>query len=161
WRTFDSRPVARLLRRQHVLCLGDSHLGAIPGASVRGIWLRPFGIGGATASGIQNPASRTRARELFEARLSLAPRWQHLLLGLGEGDCGFVIWHRAEAHGLAVFEQLDDTLDKYAAFIGEVLGSGFRSVSVLSATLPTVADYGEASGNPGLKMRSAIEVPLR
>jgi hypothetical protein len=160
WRLFDSRAVARLSRREHVLGIGDSHIAALAQARVPGAWLRPFGLGGATASGIRNPASQTRARELFEARLALAPRWQHLLVGLGEVDCGFVIWHRAQRHGIGVSRQLGETLDSYAAFLAELRGSGFRSVSVLSATLPTVANYADAHGNPGLRMRSAIEVPL-
>jgi hypothetical protein len=129
--------------------------------AVRGVWLRPFAIGGATASGIQNPVSQTMAREIFLARLALAPRWQDVLLGLGEVDCGFVIWHRARSRGVSVAEQLEGTIDKYCSFIAEILDSGFRSVSVLSATLPTVVRYDEARGNPGLKLRSAIEVPLQ
>ena len=161
WRAFDSVAVARGCRREHVLGIGDSHLAALPDVVVPGLWIRTFGIGGATASGIQNPASRTRAREIFEARLALAPRWQHLVLGLGEVDCGFVIWHRAKAQGLDVTEQLEVVLDRYASFIEAVFGSGFRSVSVLSATLPTVPSYGEASGNPAIAARNAIDVPLR
>jgi hypothetical protein len=161
WLAFDSRAVARLGRREHVLCLGDSHAGALPGVRATGAWLHAFAVGGATASGIQNPASRTGARRLFGVRLALAPRWQHLLFALGEVDCGFVIWHRARSHGLAVAEQLRQTLDAYGSFLAGAIGLGFRSVSALSATLPTVAYYGEARGNPGLKMRSVLEVPLR
>jgi hypothetical protein len=160
WLAFDSRGVALARRREHVLCLGDSHTGALPRVALRGAWLHQFGIGGATASGIRNPASRTGARELFEARLALAPRWQHLLLALGEVDCGFLIWHRARSRGLEVGAQLRQTLDGYAAFLGEVLELGFRSVSVLSATLPTTTNYRESSENPGLKLRDAIDVTL-
>lgn len=161
WRTFDSRTVARLLGREHVLGIGDSHLAALSLVVIPGVWLRAFGIGGATASGIRNPASRTRAREIFDARLALAPRWQHLVIGLGEVDCGFLIWQRAKSHGFSVSEQVRDTVQRHASFVEDSLRAGFRSVSVLSVTLPTVADYRKVRANPILARRSAVNVGLR
>lgn len=160
WLAFDSAAYARLRGRAHVLALGDSHMAALPGVTVPGAWVRPFALGGATASGILNPASRTRARQLFDARLAAAPRWQHVLLGLGEVDCGFVVWQRARSHGLAVEDQLQATLDSYRSFIEAVRAAGFRSVSVLAATLPTVPSYGAVRGNPSMAARRSVTASL-
>lgn len=138
---FDSRLVARLARREHVICLGDSHVQVMRHVHVPGFWFRPEPLEGATASGILNPNSKTHAFSTFTERLVRAKPWQHVLLQLGEVDCGFVIWHRAQRHGLSVDEQLQTTLENYEKFIGHIRALGLRSMMVLSAPLPTITDY--------------------
>ena len=138
---FDRRLVARVLRREHVLCLGDSHVRVLGSVRVPGAWFHAEPLSGATASGVLNPNSTTRSLEVFSARLDRAKRWQSILFQLGEVDCGFVIWHRAERHGISVDEQLDLTVASYAAFLARVAEMGFRRLVVLSAPLPTISDY--------------------
>ena len=139
---FERRLVARVLRREHVLCLGDSHVRVLGRVRVPGAWRHaPSQLSGATASGVLNPNSTTRSLEVFSARLNRAKPWQSILFQLGEVDCGFVIWHRAERHGISVDEQLDLTVASYAAFLAHVAEMGFRRLVVLSAPLPTISDY--------------------
>jgi hypothetical protein len=152
---FNQRIIARLLGRECVLCLGDSHVGIFQRVRVPGVWFRQYSIGGATASGILNPISQTESFKLFTARLARARSWHHILLLLGEVDCGFLIWHRANRLGLTVDEQLELTLDSYTTFITGLLGQGFKSVIVLSAPLPTIDDSGEAAG-PVASLRVAV-----
>jgi hypothetical protein len=137
---FDRQSFAYVLRRDHVVCLGDSHMWRLRGIHVPGVRFRVRAVGGATASGIQNRQSKTHALTEFNARLGRARRWQQILLHLGEVDCGFVIWYRAEHHGLSVDEQLTRTLDSYTTFIARVASMGFRRVMVLSVPLPTIGD---------------------
>jgi hypothetical protein len=137
---FNRRILARALKRDHVICLGDSHVGILRHVRVPGVWFRVRVVGGATASGVLNPDTVTRAHTIFTERLRDAKPWQQVLLQLGEVDCGFVIWHRAQRHGLTVDEQLTYTLDSYTTFIETITKMGFRRVIVLSIPLPTIGD---------------------
>jgi hypothetical protein len=137
---FNRRSLARLLGREHVLCLGDSHLKVMRDVQLPNVSFRTCGVGGATASGILNLNSKSRAAAIFKKRLGRTGRWQRVLLLLGEIDCGFLIWQRAELHGISVDEQLTQTLDAYEAFITDLVQSGFKEVIVLSPPLPTIDD---------------------
>jgi hypothetical protein len=138
---FNRQIYARARKRTHVLCIGDSHVQVMRRVRVPGAWLRVKSLYGATASGVMNPNSATHSLSTFTKRLRRAKPWQEVLIQLGEVDCGFVIWHRAQRHGLSIDEQLAHTLDSYTAFIGRVVDLGFRRTIVLSAPLPTIGDY--------------------
>ena len=137
---FNRRSYAWMRRRRHVLCIGDSHIKAMENVHVPGVWFRVKMLGGATASGVENPNSKTQSRSIFGAWLKRARPWHGVLVQLGEVDCGFVIWYRAERHGISISEQLEMTLDSYAAFIESIGEMSFRRVTVLSAPLPTIGD---------------------
>jgi len=111
-----------------------------------GVWFRTFMVQGATASGIENPNSATNASTLFTERLARAQTWQHVLVCLGEVDCGFVIWYRSERHGLRIDDQLDATLNSYITFLRRIEERAFASLSVLSAPLPTITDHPSQRG---------------
>jgi len=153
---FNRQSFSRVLRRDHVVCLGDSHVGAFRDVRVPGVWFRVTVVGGATASGILNPQSKTHSFTTFAARLGRAPRWQQVLLQLGEVDCGFLIWHRAERRGLSVEEQLTRTLDSYATFIARIASMGFRRVMVLSVPLPTISDLPSEWGGKVANLRKEV-----
>lgn len=137
---FNQFLLAWASRRTHVLCIGDSHIKVIEDVHVPGVWFRVKMLGGATASGVENPNSKTQSRSIFGAWLKRAKPWQGVLIQLGEVDCGFVIWYRAERHGISISEQLEMTLDSYAGFIESIRAMNFRRVTVLSAPLPTIGD---------------------
>jgi hypothetical protein len=152
----NQRPIVGALRREVVLCVGDSHIGVFHDVEVPGLWFRPYVIGGATASGILNPNSQTESFKLITARLTRAPRWQQVLLLLGEVDCNYLIWHRAQRLGLSVDEQLDITLSSYAGMIDRIVRQGFRRVLVLSVPLPAIADSTIAEGRIA-RLRSQVK----
>jgi hypothetical protein len=137
---FNRRIFARALHRDHVLCLGDSHVLVMRHVHVPGVWFRVKSLRGATASGVLNPNSKTQSLAMFTKWLRRARPWQQVVLQLGEVDCGFVIWHRAERHGLSVEEQMTHTLDSYVGFIETIAVIGFHRVIVLSIPLPTIGD---------------------
>ena len=64
-----------------------------------------------------------------------------MLVQLGEVDCGFVIWHRAQRHGIGIDEQLEQTLDNYEQILTFTRDLGFASVMVMAVPLPTITDY--------------------
>jgi hypothetical protein len=137
---FNSTGYARFRKREHVLCIGDSHVRVMSHVRVPGFWFRVISVEGATASGIMNPNGTAQAMPIFTSRLNRARSWQRVLVQLGEVDCGFVIWHRAERRSLSIDEQLAYTLDAYEAFIERLVASSFREVIVLSAPAPTISD---------------------
>jgi DNA-binding transcriptional regulator YdaS (Cro superfamily) len=138
---FDSRLVARLTRKAHVLALGDSHVNVMRHVRRDDASFRVLMIEGATASGITNPNSKTNASNIYRERVQRAKPWQHVLVQLGEVDCGFVIWHRAQRHGIGIEEQLEQTLDNYEQILTFTRDRGFASVMVMAVPLPTITDY--------------------
>lgn len=94
-------------------------------------------IGGATASGLENPNSKTQSLPTFaEAVRKSAART--IIVQLGEVDAGFVIWYRAEKYNTEVTETLQYALTGYQRFLTSLLGE--RRVICLSAPLPTIRD---------------------
>ncbi len=138
------------------MCLGDSHIRVFYSVRVPGVWFQVKAVRGATASGVLNPNSTTQSLAIFTARLREAKRWQPIVLQLGEVDCGFVIWHRAQRHGLSIDEQLTSTLDSYATFIESVIGMGFERVIVLSVPLPTIGDLQSEWGGDVANLRTEV-----
>ncbi len=147
-RLFDQR--AYQPGRPHILGLGDSHSRAIGRAARRLDWPRSIlYIGGATAQGLHNPNSKTNARTLFDERCARSKRWQQIVFLLGEVDCGFVIWYRAQKYGVSMEEQLSYSLVAYTELIARNVASHTRPPVVLSAPPPTIRDgevLGEVAG---------------
>jgi len=125
-------------------CIGDSHTGVFEYIQENFTWkktkFRFCIVPGATAMGLANPNSKTDAIGTYRKYLKTVPKTHNLLFSLGEVDCGFVIWYRAKKHGLTVDEQFDLSLGNYKSFLDEVRIQGFKSIFVLSATLPTIQD---------------------
>jgi hypothetical protein len=152
--------LAHRLGREPVLCLGDSHARVFHKVHVPGVWFHPCAVGGATASGVMNPNSASESLRIFTERLEAAPRSQTVLLLLGEVDCGFLMWHRAKRRGLDMDQQLSETLDAYAEFIGWVVSRGFRRVLVLSAPLPTIGASPQNPPGAIAKLRADVTATL-
>lgn len=153
---FNSRLLSRVRKRRHVLCLGDSHVMILHRVKAPGVWFSIEGIAGATASGVLNPNSQTRAATIFMDRLQRAKPWQQVVVQMGEVDCGFVIWQRAERDGIGVEEQLRSTLDSYASFLEDIVAMGFARVFVMSAPLPTISDFASEWVGPVASARKDV-----
>lgn len=127
---------------EDVLVLGDSHARVFARPLLRRrLWrhhLKVVAVPGATASGLENPDSKTRALPLFESALAATKARQAVVL-LGEIDAGFVIWYRAQKYGIPVSEALEHACATYCAFLLKVQGRGIRPICV-SAPLPTIED---------------------
>lgn len=135
------RAIRRRFAADHVLALGDSH------AWVFYYWqfdlkfprlvFNICQVPGATASGLENPNSKTQAYQKFEQAIQKYPSQTYILL-LGEVDTGFVIWYRAQKYQASVDEMLTLAVDRYANFIKRLRALG--KVVVISAPLPTIPD---------------------
>ena len=93
--------------------------------------------GGATASGLATPTSKTQAYKRFLEALDTIPR-DLVMVQLGEVDTGYVIWYRARKHNSSVEEMFDLAVKTYTNFLLEIAAKG--KLVVISAPLPTIAD---------------------
>lgn len=129
------------LARTEILVLGDSHAAVFSDARFRAEFpLHSFevvSIGGATASGLENPNSKTQSAPKFLDALGKSRAGTVVVL-LGEVDTGFVIWYRAEKYEAELSQMLLSALTSYQDFL-TVLKDGHR-VICLSAPLPTIPD---------------------
>ena len=78
-----------------LLALGDSHLDALKYAADLGVLSVRSScfliVPGATVVGLRNPNSLTDAVNIFRTSLFNQPVNSHVIIHLGEVDCGFVI----------------------------------------------------------------------
>lgn len=143
-----SRQIRSLIRKfqcsfasENVLILGDSHaevfyepnfLFAFPHSCFHIV-----SVGGATASGLENPRSKTNAYNIFFSALS-QQSYDRIIILLGEVDTGFVLWYRAQKYRESVTKMLENTVEVYTEFIQKC--SEYAETIVISTPLPTIDD---------------------
>jgi GDSL-like Lipase/Acylhydrolase family len=158
-RAFDAPSVARATRRRHVVVLGDSHSSVLAGWQPEGWRFSVTTVGGATASGATNPNSVTAALPTYQARLASLRPFQAIMVMLGEVDCGYIIWRRAQAGGGSVEASFEETLNRYAQFLRSV-AARTATLYVMSVPLPTLPDDASGWGEVAQR-RSDVQVPQR
>jgi hypothetical protein len=124
--------------------LGDSHVDYFSHAARRGYFgRRRYGacaIAGATAVGLRNPNGKTNAVAILTGYLTGLRPDAIVVVQMGEVDCGFVIWYRAEKYGDGIDRQMEESVAGYFSFVDHAIARGYRHVVVTGATLPTIAD---------------------
>jgi hypothetical protein len=128
----------------NLLALGDSHLDALKFAADLGLLLSEDNefciVPGATAVGLRNPNSLTDAINIFRETLKNKNKSSYVLTHLGEVDCGFVIWWRAQKYGDSIHKQFNESINAYRDFINEILSFGYEKICISAASLPTIRD---------------------
>lgn len=146
------RPIRRLKKRlllrvkrrlwEEVLVLGDSHTSIFFHPALRRAYPKSFfnviNVGGATASGLDNPNSKTQASQRFAAALAETTA-RRMIVMLGEVDTGFIIWYRAAKYGEPVEAMMDQAVEKYGDFLADVRARA-DSLLCVSTPLPTISD---------------------
>ncbi|MGZ8903912.1 MAG: SGNH/GDSL hydrolase family protein [Methylobacter sp.] len=126
---------------QEVLVLGDSHTPVFNHPLFKekfpDLFLNVLTVIGATASGLENPNSKTRAYPIFREALKQTAAKQVIVM-LGEVDTGFVIWYRAQKYQESVAAMMDKAIASYSCFLTE-LKMRFDVVCI-STPLPTIQD---------------------
>lgn len=145
-------------------CLGDSHTEIFRYIANNYNWqftrFEYCIVHGASAMGLANPKSRTNALAIFNDYLSMIPKRDSLLFSLGEVDCGFVIWYRAQKYGYSVKEQYDLSLKNYLTFIDYSRERELRrDIIVCSTPLPTIQD--EQDWGEVVELRKEVKATLR
>jgi hypothetical protein len=144
--------------RTNLIALGDSHALVVKDAGrILGWPVSLCAVRGATAQGLHNPHGQTDALAQFQARCDEAKPWQRLVFLLGEVDCGFVIWYRAEKHGVSIDSQVEHSLSAYIGLLERQIARGYEP-TVLSVPLPTIQDgrvWGEVA-NARSKVKASL-----
>ncbi len=123
--------------------IGDSHAQSFEAAANLQLLNRParcLAVPGATSIGLRNPESHTHAVALFKEALLPALPDAIPVIQLGEVDCGFVIWWRAQRHGDCVDRQMEESVAACAAFLDDLLDGGYPTLVLTGAVLPTIRD---------------------
>jgi hypothetical protein len=156
--------IYRMTGVKTIHCIGDSHTAVFEYVAKSRIWWHTkFSyciVQGATAMGLANPHSQTQALPIFQEYLQTKHCDDHLILCLGEVDCGFVIWYRAQKYGLTIQEQFETSLRNYLDFVDWCHAQGFSTIAICSVPLPTISDdqdWGEIATN----RRKEIKATLR
>jgi len=150
----------RILGKTEVLVLGDSHTEVFKFRKFRKYFPQFFfsvtTVGGATASGLENPNSKTQAYQIFRAAIRASDA-SVAIIQLGEVDTGFVIWYRARKYHADVSEMTQRAVDTLTRFISEVAIT--HAPVVISAPLPTIGD--EVEWGEVAKARSKVKATQR
>ena len=135
-----------------VCCLGDSHTNIFEHIHHYYPWWHTrfeiTVVKGATALGLVNPNSRTQAFQVFDLVINQAKRKTSFLFCMGEVDCGFVIWYRAEKNQVPIENQISKSFTNYSNYIDSVRRRGFSDIIIYSVPLPIIdesLDWGESS----------------
>jgi hypothetical protein len=146
------RPIRMLKKRlllqakralwEEILVLGDSHTSVFRHRDVRCAFPKSFfhviNVGGATASGLPNPNSKSQAAQQFAEALAETTA-RRIIVMLGEVDTGFIIWSRAAKYGEAVEQVMAQAITNYTGFLADVR-SRADSLLCISTPLPTIPD---------------------
>lgn len=126
---------------QEILVLGDSHTPIFNHALFKEKFpkhvFNVLTVIGATASGLENPNSKTKAYPIFREAVKQSTAKQVIVM-LGEVDTGFVIWYRAQKYQESVAAMMDKAVTSYSRFLLE-LTMRFEVVCI-STPLPTIQD---------------------
>jgi len=119
--------------------------------------------GGATAQGVVNPNSKTKALSIFRKNLRIKKHndYDYFAIMLGEVDCGFVIWYRAKKYNETIQDQIMLAVNNLAEFLKNDVEKVFPKdkIVVVGATLPTIKDNTDKRFLHGA--RSEVDASLR
>jgi hypothetical protein len=137
-------PASRFTGKQILHCFGDSHVAVFREVAhlraLRRTWLHVLPVRGATALGLANPNSKTNSLQLFREVIDTLPPDRPLLFMLGEVDCGFLIWYRAQHKGLSVDGEFDTSFRNYVGFLEALLQEGRMRLVIATVPPPTIRD---------------------
>jgi hypothetical protein len=128
-------------RRTEILVIGDSHARVFDNAKFKRAFPQYFfnvvSISGASASGLENPNSKTQTLPIIMANLN-SSKASIVIALLGEVDAGFVIWYRAEKHQSPLATTFDKAVHNYQNLLRKIATQS-RTICI-SAPLPTIQD---------------------
>ncbi|MEO5917661.1 MAG: SGNH/GDSL hydrolase family protein [Luteolibacter sp.] len=134
--------LAKRMLREEILVLGDSHTSIFKQKAICRSFPKSFfnviNVGGATASGLANPNSKTQAYQRFREALADTAA-KRIVVMLGEVDTGFIIWYRAKKYNESVELVTEKAVRTYTDFLLEIQ-SRPASVVCISTPLPTIKD---------------------
>lgn len=128
-----------------ILILGDSHAGVFEYLFDHDL-LAPHLlnceiVGGATACGLNNDRSVTGAFAIYQRSLQRFADFEVVVIMLGEVDCSFAFWNRAQRHGETVIDQIPRAIQGIERLLAWGTSQSARQRFVLAGSiLPTIRD---------------------
>lgn len=137
-----------------ILVLSDSHGGVFEYIHDNDLLLPNYInaeiIGGATAYGLNNENSTTNSFNKFISTLKKFKKYDTILIQLGEVDCSFILWYKAEKLNKKPEEIISYSLKGYEKLIKE-LKSFNKKIVITGAILPTLKDNQKAEKSAELR----------
>lgn len=135
----------RFFGGRKILVLGDSHAGVFEYGFDRGLlgnhYLNCEIVGGATAYGLSNKNSTTKARDKFESGFFRYSDFDTIFIMLGEVDCSVTFWLLADKKNRPVTDFLDLAVRNVASLVDWIKeSSANKTIVLVSAPLPSVKD---------------------
>ncbi len=132
-----------------LLFIGDSHAWVFEYIKQNNLLpefnIKVITVNGATAQGMLNPNSKSNALKIFRKKIKKYP-YRGIFVQLGEIDCGFLIWHRAQKYEESVDFQMERSLSNYFKFVDWLYKERCQNIILTGAILPTIKnnqDWGE------------------
>jgi hypothetical protein len=129
-----------------ILVLGDSHSLVFRRCNrvQKNVRFTLCVVNGATAQGVVNPNSKTDALNHFRETLKgVNPaNFDYVMVNLGEVDCGFVMWFRANKHNISIDDQLSLSTTNLFNFVREELLPLFDASKIIinGSVFPVIVD---------------------
>ena len=129
-----------------ILVLGDSHSLVFSHCNKmqKIVQFTVVSVNGATAQGVVNPNSRTDALNHFRKTLKeIKPaEFDYVIINLGEVDCGFVMWFRANKHNISIDEQMTLSTTNLFNFVKDELLPLFDASKIIinGSVFPVITD---------------------
>lgn len=130
-----------IFKNKNIIVLGDSHVSVFRSDLIKSIFpeteFKVVNVNGATASGLENPNSITKAYTVFNDAIK-DDNESRIIIMLGEVDTGFVIWYRSQKYNIPIENSLEITVKTYFSFIQSIKNP--ERLIIISAPLPTIKD---------------------
>lgn len=125
-------------------CFGDSHTHLFEYIQQHRLMsrtiIRAVKVGGATARGIANSNSSTQSLRIFQRYIQFVNKKHYILFMLGEIDCGYLAWYRADKYATSIDHQLLESITNYQSYLLKLLDRGYSNLIICSAPLPAILD---------------------
>lgn len=124
----------------HIKVIGDSHTAIFDGYTGDEYFFDQTRVHGATARGSANPKTKTNSLEQFKAGLS-GKKAEKVIVGLGEVDCGYLIWYRNKHKGISLDQAMQESMDGMFLFIEQEVRTIYEpSEIILMSVIPPIIE---------------------
>lgn len=126
---------------KYIKVIGDSHTSIFDGYQGDEFFFKQVRVHGATARGSANLKTKTNSLELFREGLK-GKKADKIIIGLGEVDCGYVIWWQNKFKQKSIEDALNESIDGMFNFIENEVSPIYKAneIILMSVIPPVIED---------------------